>query len=109
MSSRRRPVLCRAAQIDGAGVAVVRSLRIGQESLQGQRLADRINQETLVLAAVLAFIAGWALDSQKVLMLVYGAGVALALVACVPPWEMYNRHPTRWLEPRESAESKKDL
>ena len=28
---------------------------------------------------------------------VYGSGVALALVACVPDWPFYNKQQLRWL------------
>ena len=30
---------------------------------------------------------------------VYGSGVALALVACVPDWPFYNKQQLRWLSP----------
>ncbi|KAK0527920.1 hypothetical protein OC842_004706 [Tilletia horrida] len=69
----------------------------GKIDFQGQRLADRIGQETIALFAVLGFVAGYATQSLQLLLLVYGAGVVIALTASVPPWPMYNRYPVTWL------------
>ena len=32
---------------------------------------------------------------------VYGSGVALAMVACVPDWPWFNRHPQKWQTPQK--------
>ncbi|UZJ51791.1 hypothetical protein CBS101457_001111 [Exobasidium rhododendri] len=69
----------------------------GKIPFQGQRLADRINQESLVLSAVVAWLAGYFTDSLYLCMLIFGASVAVTLVACVPAWSIYKKHPVIWL------------
>ncbi|KAL9932291.1 hypothetical protein V8E36_008770 [Tilletia maclaganii] len=72
----------------------------GKIDFQGQRLADRIGQETIALFAAMGFLAGYSTESLQLTMLIYGAGVVLALIASVPPWPIYNKHPTTWLPNR---------
>ncbi|PWN89965.1 microsomal signal peptidase 12 kDa subunit [Acaromyces ingoldii] len=70
----------------------------------GQRLADRINQETVVMGAIVAWLVGYFVDSLYITMLIFGASVVAALVACVPPWPMYRKYPVVWLPNRPSNE-----
>jgi hypothetical protein len=37
------------------------------------------------------------------MMNVFGAGVALAFLLCVPPWPYLNRHPLKWLKKPEGV------
>ncbi|CEH13860.1 Signal peptidase subunit [Ceraceosorus bombacis] len=69
----------------------------GKIPFQGQRLADRIMQELLVLAAVISFAAGYLLESLSVLMYIYGISTLLAITLVVPAWPMYKKNPVRWL------------
>ncbi|KAK0547939.1 hypothetical protein OC861_003475 [Tilletia horrida] len=77
----------------------------GKIDFQGQRLADRIAQETIALFAVIGFVAGYFTESLQVTLAIYAIGFVLALVASVPPWPMYNKYPTVWLPNRTQAAS----
>ena len=41
------------------------------------------------------------------MMAVFGGGCALAFVASVPDWPAYNKHPIKWLPPKEQAAGKR--
>ena len=67
-------------------------------------------QITVLLAAVVSFVIGYATSSFRTMMLVYGGGVVLAFVIAVPDWPYFNQHPQRWLvvdadHPNWSAQS----
>ena len=36
---------------------------------------------------------------------VYGGGVAVAMLACVPDWPYFNKHPQSWLPSQKQAEA----
>ncbi|KAJ1992325.1 hypothetical protein H4R33_001054 [Dimargaris cristalligena] len=71
----------------------------GTIDFQGQVLAEKITQIGIILAAVLAFAVGQFFQSFELLLLVFGGGVVITLLAVLPPWPMYNRHPVSWLKP----------
>ncbi|KAE8227637.1 hypothetical protein CF326_g7461 [Tilletia indica] len=75
----------------------------GKVDFQGQRLADRIAQETIALAALIGFLAGYFTHSLQLTLLIYGAGVLIALIAGVPPWPMFNNYPVTWLPNRSAS------
>eukprot|EP00191_Tetraselmis_sp_GSL018_P010952 CAMPEP_0177599072 /NCGR_PEP_ID=MMETSP0419_2-20121207/12764_1 /TAXON_ID=582737 /ORGANISM="Tetraselmis sp., Strain GSL018" /LENGTH=60 /DNA_ID=CAMNT_0019091713 /DNA_START=465 /DNA_END=647 /DNA_ORIENTATION=- len=37
------------------------------------------------------------------MMIVYAAGVTMALVVSVPDWPYFNQHPLKWLDPIEET------
>lgn len=78
--------------------------------LQGQRLCERIYTVIIIVFAIVAFLAGYLLQSFTVMLAVFGCGVGAAAVACLPDWPMYNRHPIKWLpaKHRVSAAKKSD-
>ncbi|KAJ1972308.1 hypothetical protein H4R35_004748 [Dimargaris xerosporica] len=71
----------------------------GSIDFQGQVLAEQITQGGIVLSAILAFIAGYVLQSFEILLLSFGGGIVLTLFLVLPPWPVYNRHPVQWLKP----------
>ncbi|PWN31000.1 SPC12-domain-containing protein [Jaminaea rosea] len=81
----------------------------GKVDFQGQRLADRINQEVLVMGALLALFVGFAFSSLQVMMLIFAAISAVDFVLVVPAWPWYRRHQTKWLPniPRSDADEAK--
>ncbi|PWY98435.1 microsomal signal peptidase 12 kDa subunit, partial [Testicularia cyperi] len=68
-----------------------------KQDFQGQRLADRIMQELLVLGAAIAFLVGYFRQDLYLCMLLYGAVFVATALISVPPWPMYNKHHVEWL------------
>ncbi|EIE24954.1 hypothetical protein COCSUDRAFT_83646 [Coccomyxa subellipsoidea C-169] len=64
---------------------------------QGQKLAEQLCLYIICIAGAVAFALGWVQGSFALMMKVYGSGVAVAMVACVPDWPWFNRHPLKWL------------
>ncbi|PWN35324.1 microsomal signal peptidase 12 kDa subunit [Meira miltonrushii] len=79
----------------------------GKIPFQGQRLADRINQEVIVMGAIVAWIIGYFADNLFLCMSVFGFSCFVALVVAVPPWPMYHRNPVIWLPNRPRSEDSK--
>lgn len=48
----------------------------------------------------ISFIVGFALQDIKLALFIGLGGSAFALVVVVPPWPLYNRHPTKWISDR---------
>jgi len=65
--------------------------------LVGQRNAERLYMIILLAVAVPAYLLGWFYGSMRLMLIVYAAGVAAAVVLAVPDWPFWNRHPLRWL------------
>lgn len=49
---------------------------------------------------VIQNVAERALSTQ-----VYSGGVAVAMLACVPDWPYFNKHPQSWLPSQEGADA----
>ncbi|PWN21017.1 SPC12-domain-containing protein [Microstroma glucosiphilum] len=75
----------------------------GKIDFQGQRLADRIGQEMIVMGALLSLLLGFAFDSLSVTMYLYGVIVLVACALVIPPWPFYNQHKTQWLPNRPES------
>ncbi|MDC1215370.1 signal peptidase complex subunit 1 family protein [bacterium] len=75
----------------------------------GQRLSERMYQICVVFFAIVGFILGYATGSFRTMMLIYGAGVAIAIFIAVPDWKYFNQNPQKWLraESRDKAGSTK--
>ena len=65
---------------------------------QGQKLAERLSLYILLGSAVAAFFVGWISGHFRFTLYTYGAGTAAAVLAAVPDWPWFNRHPLRWQE-----------
>lgn len=49
---------------------------------------------------VIGFVYGFVKQDVLYMLYIFGVGVALALVICVPAWGfLYNRNPQKWLPP----------
>ena len=86
---------------------------------RGQKLAEELYQVVVVAFSVVAFVTGYSQrrvvtgaftccsshprrSSFRLMMLLFGAGVAVALLLCVPPWPFLRRHPLPWLQRSEA-------
>ncbi|KAK3271264.1 hypothetical protein CYMTET_20376 [Cymbomonas tetramitiformis] len=64
---------------------------------EGQKLSEIFYQYTILIFALISFLSGYILGSYRLMMMLYGAGVALAFVISVPDWPYFNQHPLTWL------------
>ncbi|KAN0060611.1 hypothetical protein ACQY0O_007269 [Thecaphora frezii] len=78
----------------------IQSLVDGKIDFEGQRLADRIYQEILIMVSVAGFVFGYFLQSMPVCMGAFSAALVVSLLAVVPPWPMLNRYHVQWLPKR---------
>ena len=102
------------------------------QDFAGQKLAEDMYTVTITLFSAVGFVAGYLQGcvrragagapsnatarqscgrerslrrarSFRLMMEIFGAGVALSLLLCVPPWPFLNRHPLRWLQKPEGG------
>ncbi|CAH8273914.1 unnamed protein product [Arabidopsis lyrata] len=74
---------------------------------QGQKLAEQLMQILLLIAAVVAFVVGYATASFRTMMLIYAGGVVVTTLITIPNWPCFNRHPLKWLDPSEAEKHPK--
>ena len=72
----------------------------------GQKLAETLSLWIVTIAAVLAFVYGYAQQDFGAMMKLFVVGVAGAFVVTVPNWPHYNKNPITWLPPLEQADDK---
>ena len=63
----------------------------------GQVLAERMYQIILVMAGIIAFVAGYTSGSFDTMAHVFFCGLIVAVILCVPDWNYFNQHPVKWL------------
>ncbi|KAI0660199.1 microsomal signal peptidase subunit, partial [Cubamyces menziesii] len=76
---------------------IIQKLLEGKIDFEGQKLVEKIARDTLIVATLVSFIAGFALQSLQVTFGLFALFVVLLSIAVIPPWPMYNRHPVKWL------------
>lgn len=64
---------------------------------EGQRRAHRVVHTAMPVGAAAAFVAGFATGEFWVVWAVFGAVVAVAAVAVLPPWGGYSQGLLTWL------------
>lgn len=62
----------------------------------GQKYAELCMNITLVLFAVLGWVAGFILQDFLVTLGILGLGVLLSTLLYVPDWPFWNTNPVRW-------------
>lgn len=72
--------------------------------LNGQKLAETLCMYLVMAAALLGFAVGFLRHDFSQMMAVFTGGVGLAAAATVPDWPVFNRHPIKWLPPKEATE-----
>ncbi|KAJ7083992.1 microsomal signal peptidase [Mycena belliarum] len=77
----------------------------GKIDFVGQQQVDLISRIWLIGTTIISFLAGFALQSLQVTFGTFGVSTLLLALFVVPPWPMFNRHPTQWL-PSLSASKK---
>lgn len=66
---------------------------------EGQRRAERLLIQLLVVFAAVGFIVGYAINSFAVMAYINAAGFALTSLLVVPDWPIFRRQPLNWLPP----------
>lgn len=82
-------------QNEPRGVRHSRSVPI--MDFHGQVLAERMYQIILVMAGIIAFVAGYTSGSFDTMAHVFFCGLIVAVILCVPDWNYFNQHPVKWL------------
>jgi signal peptidase complex subunit 1 len=70
---------------------------------EGQRRAEQHLLHALLLFGLIAFVAGYATSSFRLMVYICAAGLVVSLLLVVPDWPWYNRHPVPWLPPSSTA------
>jgi signal peptidase complex subunit 1 len=77
---------------------------------RGQKLCEYIYTILVILFGGVAWIIGYIKNDFVITFYGWAAGLALALVLCIPDWPMYNRNPVTWLneigKPNAATKSK---
>lgn len=73
----------------------------------GQKNAEQLLTAIVLLFAACGFLAGYALQDFSLMVKINGAGLALALLAVLPDWPVYNRNPWTWLDPLQPPSTNK--
>lgn len=71
---------------------------------EGQKLSEQLAIYTTMVFALLSFLVGYLAGSFKLMMVLYAAGVTMAIVISVPDWPYFNQNPLKWLDPIEVAD-----
>ncbi|KAJ7027515.1 microsomal signal peptidase [Mycena alexandri] len=81
----------------------LQDLTEGKIDFVGQLQVEQISRIWLIGSTIISFILGFALQSMQLTFAIFGISTVLLALVIVPPWPMFNRHPTQWL-----AAAKKD-
>ncbi|KAF8425655.1 microsomal signal peptidase 12 kDa subunit-domain-containing protein [Tirmania nivea] len=76
---------------------VIQNIIDGFIDFEGQRIAEMLTTYILILSGVIGWIVGFILQDVTYTLYIGLAGSLLAVLAVIPPWPVYNRHPLRWL------------
>jgi len=79
----------------------------GKIDFEGQKKAEYITRVSLIAAAIVSFILGFALQSLQVTFIGFGASTLLLCLVVVPQWPMYNHHPVKFLPAKADVQDAK--
>ncbi|KAJ7140623.1 microsomal signal peptidase 12 kDa subunit-domain-containing protein [Mycena epipterygia] len=72
----------------------IQQISEGKIDFADQQRVEQAVRIWLIGSAVIYFVLGFALQSLQLAFATFGVSVLALLV--VPPWPMFNRHPTQW-------------
>ncbi|KAJ6516855.1 microsomal signal peptidase [Mycena vitilis] len=78
----------------------LQELTEGKIDFVGQQQVELISRVWLIGSTILSFILGFALQNMQLTFGIFGVSTLLLVLAVVPPWPIFNRHPTQWLPVR---------
>ncbi|KAI9142281.1 microsomal signal peptidase 12 kDa subunit-domain-containing protein [Paraphysoderma sedebokerense] len=65
----------------------------------GQHQVEHLTQLILSVASLVGFIVGFVMQRLDMTVMIWGGGVALCTLVCVPSWPVFRKHPVQWLKP----------
>ncbi|KAL0948264.1 hypothetical protein HGRIS_010860 [Hohenbuehelia grisea] len=86
---------------------VINELLEGKIDFEGQRLVETLVSWVMIIAAVISFIAGFALQSLQVTFGLFAASIVALAFVIIPPWPMFNANPVKWLPAHTEAQDTK--
>ncbi|KAJ7102925.1 microsomal signal peptidase [Mycena epipterygia] len=69
----------------------------GKIDFVGQQQVEQISRVWLIGSTIISFIIGFALQSLQLTFGIFGTSTVLLALFVLPPWPVFNRHPTEWL------------
>ncbi|CAK5263256.1 unnamed protein product, partial [Mycena citricolor] len=69
----------------------------GRIDFVGQQRVELISRVWLIATTAISFIAGFLVQSLQVTFGIFGASTLLLALVVLPPWPIFNQHPTKWL------------
>ncbi|KZS88114.1 microsomal signal peptidase 12 kDa subunit [Sistotremastrum niveocremeum HHB9708] len=77
--------------------AELQRLLDGKIDFEGQKLATTIMNYIIIASTIIAFFAGWALQSLTVTFGIVGLSTLATGLIVGLPWPFFNKHPVPWL------------
>ncbi|KAJ7773652.1 microsomal signal peptidase [Mycena maculata] len=78
----------------------LQELTEGKIDFVGQQRVEKISRIWLIGTTYFSFMVGFGLQSLQITAAIFGVSTILLAVFALPPWPMFNRHPTQWLPVR---------
>ncbi|PAV14849.1 microsomal signal peptidase [Pyrrhoderma noxium] len=69
----------------------------GKIDFEGQRFTESLVRNVLIGSTVLSFLLGFTTQSLWNTFVLLGLVTTLLVIAVVPPWPYFTRHPVKWL------------
>lgn len=69
-------------------------------------MAELLLMYLVIGTALVSFVVGFALGDFQLMVKINGVGLVVTLLAVLPDWPFYNKHPVEWappLFPKEEA------
>ena len=73
---------------------------------RGQSKCEAVCFYVVLVSCVVSFVTGVVTQQLSLVFKVYGGGILLALLAGVPNWPWFNKHPLKWLKRIENTNTK---
>ncbi|EPQ30298.1 uncharacterized protein PFL1_02414 [Pseudozyma flocculosa PF-1] len=82
----------------------------GKIDFEGQRLAERIYSEMLIIISVVGLVMGFMMQNMLVTLSMFGLALVFSVLIVVPPWPFLNRYHMHWLpkRPKDGEETTSD-
>ncbi|KAK7028396.1 signal peptidase complex subunit 1 [Favolaschia claudopus] len=82
----------------------LQELTEGKIDFVGQQQVELISRVWLIGSTILSFVLGFAAQNLQVTFGFFGVSTLLLALIVLPPWPMFNRHPTQWLAVRSKSD-----
>ena len=73
---------------------------------KGQHRAEKLATNMIIYTSLVSFLIGWMRQDFTLMLGLFVAGMIVTLIATVPNWPMYNRHPIAWVAGKKNTSRK---